>query len=308
MADNKQASAAARLTADRHPVLRQCGDVRAWSAWLARRLAAVEEDVAATMACLAEQRPERAEHFQALSDRAGASAACARQWAEHGAQPEGEGEDDGGLAEGVSRTPPATARCSRSAMQGRSLSEGSRGIDRPAARRHDTRPVRRPHGYRFGAVGLAGDDDEPAPRLAEPEEHAIAADSSGGSGSSFTRWGFEVTSSDGLPVVRVPAEIDLQSSAALGQALDAASAAGPTVIVDMTGNVFCDSSGLGMLVIALKRATAADGELRLVMSSSHVRHVFKSTGIDRMVPIFATLAEAVAAGRPDASQTRAGTS
>jgi anti-sigma B factor antagonist len=105
-----------------------------------------------------------------------------------------------------------------------------------------------------------------------------------------------------LPVVTVPAEIDLHSARTLGDALAAASAGHPTVIVDMTGNVFCDSSALARLVMAHKRARAAGGELRLVMAPSHVLRVFKATGIDRMVRIFGTVAEAAAAEPPPVPQ------
>jgi anti-sigma B factor antagonist len=115
-----------------------------------------------------------------------------------------------------------------------------------------------------------------------------------GQGFRFTDWGFRVWSSGGLPVVTVPAEIDLQNAPALGDALMAASTDHPTVIVDMTANVFCDSSALARLVMALKRAKAAGGELRLVLAPSHVPRVFKATGIDRIVKVFGTVAEAAA--------------
>jgi anti-sigma B factor antagonist len=56
--------------------------------------------------------------------------------------------------------------------------------------------------------------------------------------------------------------------------------------------VFCDSSGLRVLIMALKRARAAGGELRLVLSQPHLRRVFKVTGLDRVIKISGTLADA----------------
>jgi anti-sigma B factor antagonist len=104
--------------------------------------------------------------------------------------------------------------------------------------------------------------------------------------------GFRVSSRDGVPVVTAPGEIDAANAEALGDALAAASADHPTIIVDMTRNVFCDSSGLRVLIMAVKRARAAGGELRLVLSQPHLRRVFTVTGLDRVIKISGTLAEA----------------
>ena len=83
--------------------------------------------------------------------------------------------------------------------------------------------------------------------------------------------GFRVSSCDGVPVVTAPDEIDAANAEALGDALEAASADHPTIIVDMTRNVFCDSSGLRVLIMAVKPARAAGGELRLVLYQPHLR-------------------------------------
>lgn len=104
---------------------------------------------------------------------------------------------------------------------------------------------------------------------------------------------FRLSSRDGLPVVTTPAEIDFRNAAQLGEVLASASMDHATVIVDMSANVLCDSSGLAEFIKALKRAQAAGGELRLVMVSSHVPKVFKATGLDRLVKIFGTLSAAV---------------
>jgi anti-anti-sigma factor len=76
---------------------------------------------------------------------------------------------------------------------------------------------------------------------------------------------FRLSSRVGLPVVTTPAEIDFRNAAQLGEVLASASMDHATVIVDMSANVLCDSSGLAEFIKALKRAQAAGGELRLVM-------------------------------------------
>ena len=99
----------------------------------------------------------------------------------------------------------------------------------------------------------------------------------------------------GVPVVTAPEEIDMGNSPALRSALlEAAALARGTVVVDMTGTQFCDSSGLHALLAAHRRAQAEGGELLLASSAIAVLRVFKITGIDRAVPNFTSLDQAFA--------------
>jgi anti-sigma B factor antagonist len=107
--------------------------------------------------------------------------------------------------------------------------------------------------------------------------------------------GFSISALDGLSVVTPPAEITIQNAEQLREALAAASGDHAVVVVDMTANEFCDSSGISELVMAQKRARAAMGEVRLVMSGPEVRRIFKVTGVDGIFRIFGSLANAVAA-------------
>jgi hypothetical protein len=62
----------------------------------------------------------------------------------------------------------------------------------------------------------------------------------------------------------------------------------------MTGTTFCASSGVGVLVRAHKRAVADGGELRLVIpASASVLRVLAIAGIDRVIPNFPSLYEAL---------------
>lgn len=107
---------------------------------------------------------------------------------------------------------------------------------------------------------------------------------------------FRVWSLGGLPVVSVPVEVDIGNAEGLDAALAAAGAGHPTVVADMSGTEFCDSSGLRVLLSAASRARAGGGELRLVTEAVPVLRVLAVTGVDRLFPIFATLPEALAAG------------
>ena len=73
----------------------------------------------------------------------------------------------------------------------------------------------------------------------------------------------------GVPVVTAPEEIDITSAPGLRSALLEASAHGHgTLVVDMTGTQFCDSSGLHTLLAAHKRARAEGGEMLLVIPAN----------------------------------------
>lgn len=107
---------------------------------------------------------------------------------------------------------------------------------------------------------------------------------------------FPVRLAGGVPVVAAPQEIDVTNAGLLRAALLAASGNGTgtrTVVLDMSGTHFCDSAALNVLIRAHQRAEADDAELRLVMTGSDVLRIFVVTGIDRVIPIFATLDEAL---------------
>ena len=111
---------------------------------------------------------------------------------------------------------------------------------------------------------------------------------------SVTRYGVQMAG--GVPVVTAPAEIDTTTAGQLRAILFEWHTRGhATVVVDMTGTQFCDSAGLRELVRVHKRARAEGGELRLVLPvGGAVRRVFTVTGLDRLIPHFTVLEQALA--------------
>jgi anti-sigma B factor antagonist len=100
---------------------------------------------------------------------------------------------------------------------------------------------------------------------------------------------------NGVPVVAAPEEIDITSAPALRSALlEAAAHRHGTLVADMTLTRFCDSSGLNALLAAHKRAQAGGGELLLVIPAIAVLRVFAITGMDRVIPNFTSLDQALA--------------
>lgn len=94
-------------------------------------------------------------------------------------------------------------------------------------------------------------------------------------------------------IVRVGGEVDVYTSPQLKAALITAVGDGcPVIIVDLDKVGFIDSSGLGVLVGALRRAREAGGDLRIVSARDTVVKIFRITGLDRVFPIYPTLDEA----------------
>jgi len=108
---------------------------------------------------------------------------------------------------------------------------------------------------------------------------------------------------NGVPVVTAPAEIDVIAAEQLRTVLlDAGSYGHATVVVDMTQTRCCDSSGLGVLVQAHQRAMAEGGELRLVLpADGPVVRAVTLTGLDRHIPCYGSLDQALIPGPPAAT-------
>lgn len=87
-------------------------------------------------------------------------------------------------------------------------------------------------------------------------------------------------------VVVVTGEIDVATSPELRRVLNDLVERSRHVTVDLTATSFIDSSGLGVLVGALKRAREHDhDDLRLRGLQEPVRRVFEITGLTELFPI-----------------------
>jgi anti-sigma B factor antagonist len=89
-------------------------------------------------------------------------------------------------------------------------------------------------------------------------------------------------------------ELGADSADAVRTALLARISANPWVILDLSEVTFMDSSGLGVLVSAMK-AVRSHGELRLIGVHPRVREVFTLTGLSRVFTVDEDLALATAA-------------
>jgi anti-anti-sigma factor len=108
--------------------------------------------------------------------------------------------------------------------------------------------------------------------------------------------GYPFQMAGSVPVIAAPDEIDTTTAGQLRAALFEWQTQGyTTVVIDLTGTRFCDSTGLRELVWAHKRAVADGGGLRLVFSAEGAfARIFTVTGLDGIVPRYATVQQALA--------------
>ncbi|MFD5316047.1 STAS domain-containing protein [Streptomyces sp. NPDC127098] len=109
-------------------------------------------------------------------------------------------------------------------------------------------------------------------------------------------------------VLRVVGELDLATSPGVRQRVHEAVADGRRrLVLDLSEVLFCDSSGVGVLVAARRLMRSCAGELRLILPArgaedgSHVNRVLAALGVRRLFDCYPDLDAAV--GDADAPLT-----
>lgn len=93
-------------------------------------------------------------------------------------------------------------------------------------------------------------------------------------------------------VLTVTGEVDVYTAPTLREHILTAIAEGvQTVIVDLSAVAFMDSTGLGVLVGALKRLRQSDGRLVVVCNADAVLKIFAVTGLMDVFGVVPTLDE-----------------
>ena len=94
-------------------------------------------------------------------------------------------------------------------------------------------------------------------------------------------------------VLKLDGEVDIYTAGKLRDAVNHAVEEGNSrIAVDLAEMEFMDSSGLGVLIAALKRLKENDGELILVSPRDQMRRILKLTGLDKILTIRESLGEA----------------
>jgi anti-anti-sigma factor len=107
---------------------------------------------------------------------------------------------------------------------------------------------------------------------------------------------YRIDQSQGVTVLRIAGEIDVSQALELREALgglvrDATS----RVVVDLAEVPFVDSSGIGILVTAHRRAVEQGGGFAVAAATPPVGQVFAMTRTERLLHLYPSTAEATAA-------------
>lgn len=95
-------------------------------------------------------------------------------------------------------------------------------------------------------------------------------------------------------MVSAAGEIDLYTAPTLQTKLTEVVRDGPAhVVIDLSRVEFCDSTGMNVLLAALKRIRERDGSLVLAGPQSPVRRILEITGLDTVFSVYGTAEEAI---------------
>ncbi|MBN2404295.1 MAG: STAS domain-containing protein [Coriobacteriia bacterium] len=98
---------------------------------------------------------------------------------------------------------------------------------------------------------------------------------------------------DGICRILLKGEVDVYTAPQLkAEIVDAVDDGCVNLVVDLEQVGFIDSSGLGVLVSGLRRVKERSGTMRLVCTKENILKIFRITGLDKVFPVFSTMAEA----------------
>jgi anti-sigma B factor antagonist len=94
-------------------------------------------------------------------------------------------------------------------------------------------------------------------------------------------------------IFKLRGSLDLATSPTVRAALmDATDKGKRHIVVDLTQLEFLDSTGLGALIGAHRRATEHDGSFRLIVSDGPIARLLNITGLIRVLSVYHTLDDA----------------
>lgn len=102
----------------------------------------------------------------------------------------------------------------------------------------------------------------------------------------------------GSAVLRVAGELDHHTVRRLREVLDTVPLGpGAGLVFDLTDLVFCDSTGISVLVTACRRAEVAGSPSGLAGLNHELTRVFQLLGLEEILPLYPTVDEAINAQR-----------
>ena len=105
----------------------------------------------------------------------------------------------------------------------------------------------------------------------------------------------EEDSASGTHVINVRGEIHVQTAPRFAQRLsDAIDRGNTSIVLDLSGVEFIDSTGLSVLLTGLRQVVQAHGRMALVCANPTVLRLFEITSLDETFDIFPGRAQAFA--------------
>ncbi len=102
---------------------------------------------------------------------------------------------------------------------------------------------------------------------------------------------------NGMNVFEITGSLDIATSPTVRASLVEASERGDhRIIVDLTKVDFLDSTGLGALIGAQRRAKEFGGDVRLVVKEGQILRLLRITGLLKVLSVYPTLDDAVTDG------------
>jgi anti-sigma B factor antagonist len=103
-----------------------------------------------------------------------------------------------------------------------------------------------------------------------------------------------VRTEGGLQIFELSGSLDLATSPTVRASLIEASERGNhTLVVDLSKLEFLDSTGLGALIGAQRRAKEYDGDVRLVAAEGQILRLLRITGLLKVFSVYPTLVDAM---------------
>jgi anti-anti-sigma factor len=99
------------------------------------------------------------------------------------------------------------------------------------------------------------------------------------------------TPREGTIVVRIIGDLDLATSPRVDDTLS--STVATHVVIDLADCTFLDSSGVRVLVEAVRDAPEGGRQVSLVATDTGIRRVLEITGVDTIVPVHSSVEEAL---------------
>jgi anti-sigma B factor antagonist len=108
-------------------------------------------------------------------------------------------------------------------------------------------------------------------------------------------FGIDVSTRGDDTILTLSGDIDIHTAPEIRDRLAELRADGVrSIVVDLSGVDFLDSSALGAFVAAHRDLAGSGGQLKLAAPRSHVRKVFRITRLAEVIPLFESVDEACA--------------